>query len=170
MQENLRTAAVLNLKPEILPQLTAIVHDYSPCIPYFFSLSSSATPVTSSYKYQMVIHANNMPSREPFFRFDGPQSAKIAAVVPGAKDGILGIHDIVLPWRCLFNTNGNEVFNTIPFTHCAYNPLFFALFLPHGTEGWHLCSRCQLLPARQSEGKQMSPLMFNDYQLFQIKG
>lgn len=69
---NIRTAAEPSLWFDILQHQTTRLHKRNRFIQFVLSLRNWATPVESSNNYQIVIHANEMPSREHVRRYNWP--------------------------------------------------------------------------------------------------
>lgn len=80
---------------------------------------------------------------------------------------MVGNLDIVLQTRSQLNTSVNGSLDTIPVNHCMYDHLCYVFLLPYVTDRCHLGRRCQVVSARQSEGKHMCPLIFYANPFFQ---
>lgn len=138
LQNNSRAVHMPNLISPLFAQLTAMLYEFDQCVQSFSALRNWATPVKAPNPYRIVIQSGHRSASKQVSWCNGPHATKVAAIIPGAEDGLFGRQDIVIRRRGELKANGANHFDKILVTHRSYDPLSYFLLLPHGTDGWHL--------------------------------
>ena len=121
----------------------------------------------------MVIHVTRRLVGEHVRRYNGPETAEVAAQIPGNEGGETSRRAISFRKRGQLSSNGNEVLDTISVTHRSYDSLRYVLLFPYGPDGWHPELRHPPSASSASSStasrrhKKVTPLMFYTWRLFQ---
>lgn len=88
----------------------------------FVTLRDWAKPFDMPNLFLLIIHTARRSSDKHFHCYNGLQSSEIAAIIPRAKNGIVGFQDILIRRGGRLNQTGAERIDTIPLTHRSYDP------------------------------------------------
>lgn len=117
----------LNLYPVLLTQLTAILHEINLYMESFSALKDWNTSINALIPYRMLIYSEHRPTTKQIYKYNSSQSPEIAAIDPGAKDGLVERQGIGACRRGELNATCSERFDTILVTHRSYIPYSYVL-------------------------------------------
>lgn len=104
VQSQRRMGNVPGLEEELLTSLAEVLHDVYPYVQTFQSLREWATNYnTPPIPYEMIIHADRRPAREKLWQCNGPEAAKVAAIIPGRDEASFTKRDIRVRRRGTLN-------------------------------------------------------------------
>lgn len=86
----MQTAAMPNLRHELLKQLKTMPHECTSYSQSFFTLRCWLPQGKLYDTYEMVNRDNKKLSHTHFYRHHGSRSLEIGAIIPGPEDGIVG--------------------------------------------------------------------------------
>lgn len=86
----------LSFEQIFLQQLTSMIHDVNPYVQSFLSLQMLVEGKEDSSKYRMVIRENRRPHFENIWKYNGPTTSKVVAIIPKSEYLIVGRRDIIV--------------------------------------------------------------------------
>lgn len=88
-------------------------------------------------EYECILYGDSRPAGTHSWPYNVPQTSEVAALIPGAKDGDVGIWDVVLRRRGQVKIKIDEVMGTISTVHRSSDPLCYPLLFADGLDFQH---------------------------------